>query len=75
MSENFETSLAELEQIVNELEAGDLSLQRSLELFERGVQLSRHCQKQLDDAERKVQILVKDEDGEMKAVPFAVEKE
>jgi exodeoxyribonuclease VII small subunit len=75
MSQDFETSLAELEQIVTELEAGDLSLQRALELFERGVQLSRYCQAQLDEAERKVEILVKDQDGGMKAVPFDVEKE
>ena len=75
MSQNFETSLAELERIVAELEAGDLSLQRALELFERGVQLSRNCQQQLDDAERKVEILIKGQDGNMMAVPFEAEKE
>jgi len=75
MSQDFETSLAELEQIVAELEAGDLSLQRALELFERGVQLSRNCQQQLDDAERKVEMLIKGQDGNMVAVPFEAEKE
>ena len=75
MSQDFETSLAELERIVAELEAGDLSLQRALELFERGVQLSRNCQQQLDDAERKVEILIKGQDGHHIAVPFEAEKE
>jgi exodeoxyribonuclease VII small subunit len=75
MSQNFETSLAELERVVSELEAGDLSLERALELFERGVQLSRHCQQQLDEAERKVEILIKGQDGNMLAVPFDGEKE
>jgi exodeoxyribonuclease VII small subunit len=75
MSQDFETSLAELERIVAELEAGDLSLQRALELFERGVQLSRNCQQQLDEAERKVEMLIKGQDGNMIAVPFEAEKE
>ena len=60
---NFESSLKELERIVEQLEAGDLPLERSLELFEQGVQLSRDCQKRLDEAERKVEILIKGNDG------------
>ena len=67
---NFEASLAELEQIVAQLEAGDLPLEQSLELFERGVRLSRECQKRLDEAERKVEVLLKNEDGSRRAVPF-----
>jgi exodeoxyribonuclease VII small subunit len=59
----FESSLRELERIVGELEAGDLPLERSLELFEQGVRLSRECQKRLDEAERKVEILLKGNDG------------
>jgi exodeoxyribonuclease VII small subunit len=59
----FESSLKELERIVGELEAGDLPLERSLELFEQGVKLSRECQKRLDEAERKVEILLKGSDG------------
>jgi exodeoxyribonuclease VII small subunit len=70
MSQNFEASLAELEQIVAEMESGDLPLQRALELFERGVQLSRYCQQQLDEAERKVEMLVKGPDGNISRVPF-----
>lgn len=60
---NFEASLKELEQIVEQLEAGDLPLERSLELFEQGVKLSRDCQKRLDEAERKVELLLKNNDG------------
>jgi exodeoxyribonuclease VII small subunit len=67
---NFEASLAELEQIVAQLEAGDLPLEQSLELFERGVRLSRECQKRLDEAERKVEILLKNEDGSRRVAPF-----
>lgn len=63
MSQNFESSLAELEKIVAEMETGDLPLQHALALFERGIHLSRYCQQQLSDAERKVELLVKGQDG------------
>jgi len=67
---SFESSLDELERIVQQLEAGDLPLERSLELFEQGVRLSRECQKRLDEAERKVEILLRGNDGAYKATPF-----
>ena len=67
---SFEASLEELEQIVRHLEAGDLPLDRSLELFEQGVRLSRECQKRLDEAERKVEILLRGNDGAYKPAPF-----
>ena len=71
MSEkSFESSLEELEQIVRQLEGGDLPLDRSLELFEQGVRLSRDCQKRLDEAERKVEILLRGNDGAYKPVAF-----
>ena len=66
----FESSLEELEQIVRQLEGGDLPLDRSLELFEQGVRLSRECQKRLDEAERKVEILLRGNDGGYKPTPF-----
>jgi exodeoxyribonuclease VII small subunit len=66
----FELSLKELERIVEQLEAGDLPLERSLELFEQGVQLSRECQKRLDEAERKVEILLKGSDGAYTSTAF-----
>jgi len=67
---SFESSLEDLEQIVKQLEAGDLPLERSLELFEQGVRLSRECQKRLDEAERKVEILLRSGDGTYKEAPF-----
>jgi exodeoxyribonuclease VII small subunit len=66
----FESTLKELEEIVRQLEAGDLPLERSLELFERGIRLSRDCQKRLDDAERKVEVLLKAENGKLTAAPL-----
>jgi exodeoxyribonuclease VII small subunit len=54
----FEDSLAELEKLVNQLEQGDISLEDSLMSFERGVNLTRTCQKALQEAEQKVQILI-----------------
>jgi exodeoxyribonuclease VII small subunit len=67
---SFESSLRELEEIVEQLEAGDLSLEESLVLFERGVQLSRECQKRLDDAERRVEVLLKNQDGTFRTAEF-----
>lgn len=55
----FEKSLEELEKIVRELEAGELPLERSIELFERGVALSEQCRKQLEEAETRVEMLVR----------------
>ncbi|MCX7107860.1 MAG: exodeoxyribonuclease VII small subunit [Methylococcales bacterium] len=54
----FEDSLAEIERLVSQLEQGDLSLEESLKSFERGVTLTRICQKALQEAEQKVQILI-----------------
>ncbi|HWX40558.1 MAG TPA: exodeoxyribonuclease VII small subunit [Blastocatellia bacterium] len=61
--QSFESSIKELEKIVEQLEAGDIPLERSLELFEQGVRISRECQRRLDEAERKVEILLKTGDG------------
>ncbi len=59
----FEASLQELERIVRNLENGDLALEESLKLFEDGVKLSRECQERLNQAERRIEILMKDADG------------
>jgi exodeoxyribonuclease VII small subunit len=64
---DFESALAELEAIVKTLEEGDLALEKSLELFERGIELSRFCHGRLEDAERRIEIL--NERGELKAAP------
>ena len=66
----FEESLKKLETIVEQLEKGDLSLEDSLKLFEEGVSLSAACKKELDSAEGKVQMLIKQRDGSLKAEPF-----
>ena len=70
----FEESLKKLELIVEQLEKGDLALEDSLKLFEDGVGLSAACKKELDEAEGKVQILIKQRDGSLKAEPFLNEK-
>ena len=64
---DFESAIAELEAIVKRLEDGDLALEKSLELFERGVQLSRFCHLKLEEAERRVEILT--ERGDVKPAP------
>ena len=71
----FESSLEELEQIVRELEQGELPLERSLELFEQGVKLSRECQDRLNQAERRIEILMRDNQGRPAVRPFDPEKE
>ncbi len=70
----FEAALARLEEIVQELEKGELPLEQSLKLFEEGIRLSRICTKRLDEAERKVEILLKDKNGAIKAEPFDEEE-
>ncbi len=72
---DFEKSLKRLEEIVAKLEEGELTLEESLKLFEEGTKLSRSCGKQLNQAQRKVEILVKDENAEMTEVPFNVTSE
>src|SRR5262249_26327943 len=64
---DFEGAIAELESIVKKLEEGDLALEQSLELYERGVQLSRFCHARLEDAERRIEVLT--DRGELKPAP------
>ncbi len=66
----FEAALARLEEIVKELETGELPLEQSLKLFEEGVKLSRICNQRLEEAERRVEILLKDKAGNISAQPF-----
>ena len=67
---DFESAIGELETIVKTLEAGDLSLEQSLQLFERGVELSRFCHTRLEDAERRIEIL--SQSGERETAPNAL---
>jgi exodeoxyribonuclease VII small subunit len=66
----FEDSLKQLETIVGQLEKGDLPLEDSIKLFEEGIRLSAECKEELDAAEGKIQILLKQRDGSMKTEPF-----
>jgi exodeoxyribonuclease VII small subunit len=68
----FEKSLAELEALVAKMEQGNLSLEESLQHFERGIQLTRTCQRALKEAEQKVEILLK-KSGQDDIAPFASE--
>ncbi len=71
----FEEAMGQLETIVGELEGGDLPLERSLELFEHGVRLSRTCVQRLDAAERRIEILMKDTGGADRPQPFEAPEE
>ena len=62
-NKDFESSLKKLEEIVTELEAGDLPLEKSINAFEEGIKLTRHCQKLLTEAELKIENLVDSDDG------------
>ena len=72
---NFEAALKRLEEIVKKLESGDLPLDSALELFEEGIQLSRFRHTTLGQAERRVEILLKNDSGQVRAVPFETENE
>ena len=67
---DFESAIAELDRIAKTLEEGDLPLEKSLELYERGVQLSRFCHSRLEAAERRIEIL--NERGELRAAPASL---
>jgi len=71
---SFEEAFAELEETVRRLEAGELTLEESLALFERGQALAAHCQKKLDAAELKVEQLLSTSQGELRTVPFEVQE-
>ena len=66
----FEPALASLEQLVQQMESGELSLEQSIQAFEQGMQLSQQCQKALDEAEQKVQLLMSEADGGVEAQPL-----
>jgi len=71
----FEKDLEKLEQIVEALEEGGLSLDESLKRFEEGIKLRRRCEKALTAAEKKIEMLTKDEKGNVEAEPFASDEE
>jgi exodeoxyribonuclease VII small subunit len=71
----FEEALQELETIVQRLEDGNLSLDESLALFEEGIKLSRLCSQRLGEAEKKVEVLLKNENGSLSRQPFEPEED
>jgi len=71
----FEEALSRLEDLVKQLESGNLSLDEALKVFEEGIKLSRWCMKKLEEAERKVEILLKTESGEFEARPLEFTRE
>jgi exodeoxyribonuclease VII small subunit len=68
--ERFEDALNKLEKIVSKLEEGDIPLEESLKLFEEGIRLSRFCNQKLDEAEKRVEILLKSKEGNLRLHPF-----
>ena len=72
-TEKFETSLKKLEEVVRRLEGGSLSLEDALKAFEEGVRHAAFCSKKLDEAERRVEVLLKQKDGSFKREPFETE--
>ena len=73
-SKTFEDSLNELEKIASNLENGELGLDEAIIEFEKGINLSKECSKKLDEAEKRINILVQGEDGELKEESFTAEE-
>ncbi len=71
---DFEQGLSRLEHIVGELEKGDLALEKALQLFEEGFKISKLCTSKLEEAERKVEILLRNEEGQLVQSPFEPEE-
>jgi exodeoxyribonuclease VII small subunit len=69
----FEDALARLERIVDTLEGGNLPLEESLKAFEEGVVMARHCARYLEAAERRIELLTKDDGGLLRTDPFQLE--
>ena len=72
---SFEKAMGELEEIVQKLENGSLNLDESIDVYQKGIELSQFCAKKLDEAERKVTMLVQDKSGNLLEVPFLNEEE
>lgn len=70
----YDALVARLEKVVGELESGSLTLEQSIEKFAEGVKLAREASRKLEEAERRVELLVKSEDGQTEAVPFEPEE-
>jgi exodeoxyribonuclease VII small subunit len=71
----FEQSMKQLERIVQELEDGDLPLEKAIKKFEEGIKLTKLCSEKLDETEKKISILLKDSEGEIAEKPFIAQDE
>ena len=72
----FEMAMKQLEQIVHELETGDLHLEKAIKKFEEGIQISKYCSEKLDESEKRITLLMRDSDGKNASeVPFVVDDE
>jgi len=69
-NKNFESALEDLEQVVEQLESGELALEDSLAAFEKGVGLVKYCNQKLNEVEKKVEVLVKDKEGKLQLKSF-----
>ena len=67
----FEQAMKQLEQIVQDLESGDMPLEKAIKTFEEGVQLSKFCSQKLDETEKRITILMQNSDGKIAEVPFS----
>lgn len=71
----FEQAMKQLEKIVQDLESGDMPLEKAIKTFEEGIQLSKFCSEKLDETEKRITILMQDSDGEISEAPFSVEND
>jgi exodeoxyribonuclease VII small subunit len=70
----FETAMKQLEQIVQELESGDMPLEKAIKKFEEGIKISKYCSEKLDESEKKITLLMRDSDGkDVSEIPFETE--
>ena len=70
LKQTYEAALEDIERIVEQLESGELSLEDSLTVFEKGVGLTKYCYQKLDEVEKKIELLVKDKDGKLRLKAF-----
>jgi exodeoxyribonuclease VII small subunit len=71
----FEQAMKQLEQIVQDLESGDMPLEKAIKKFEEGIELSKYCTKKLDESEKKITILMQDSSGNVAELPFTSKNE
>jgi exodeoxyribonuclease VII small subunit len=71
----FEQAMKQLEQIVQELESGDMPLEKAIKKFEEGIQLSKYCTEKLDESEKRITVLMQDEAGNVSDIPFMAQPE